>query len=227
MIPEAGFFNTQVDEKYIALKQEIKQITKHKDYLNEQEFIDLCCKDHVSIIEKKQRELAIDFLDKIGIASYFNKIKTSDYFVLDPNWVTTGLYKILTSKQVANQKGKVNIDELDYILNKEDNKAKDYHPFSKKIFTYKLKTEYNFILQILFRYKLAFKLNDNEFIIPSLLNANPKDNIHDTFEAAKTLNFIYEYDKYAKKYHFRIFSGMSSSKDFERLLAYWRLTKKK
>ena len=61
---------------------------------------------------KKERDIAIDLLDKIGIALNFPNIQSLKYYVLDPNWITTGLYRIITSKQVSQNNGKIHKNKL-------------------------------------------------------------------------------------------------------------------
>ncbi len=194
IIPESGYFDSEVDVRVIKLKDLIKEETKKGNYISEKTFIDLCNCNEVNLRNQELRRFAIDFLDKIGIVSYFDKIKTSEYYVLDPNWVTTGLYRILTSKSAANRNGRIAISDLEYILNNETTKTKKYHPFTEKVFKYEFANERSFIVEILCRYKLAFKLNDDEFIITSLLNANPDNTILEMFYNSDTLDFIFEYD---------------------------------
>lgn len=198
IIPEAGFLNSEVDTRYIHLKELIKKETRIHNYLNEESFNRLCEHENVKILDESSRIHAIDFFNKIGITSYFNEIKTSQYHVLDPNWITTGLYRILTSEKVAQQKGLISFDDLGTILNKEEQKVKSYHPFSKKEFKYGLKDERNFIVEVLCKNKLAFKLKNDQFIIPALLAANPEDALLSQFDSSNTLDLFFEYKSLPK-----------------------------
>jgi small GTP-binding protein len=218
IIPTSGFFKTEVDVRYIQLKELIKEQTKGSDYFNEQTFKKLC--KSAKITSKEIQKFAIDFLDKIGIASHFDKIEILDYYVLDPNWVTTGLYRIITSKKAADNDGRLRIEDLDTILNEERKKVgKEYNPFTKKDFKYDLKAERSFIAEVLFRYKLAFKFNDDEFIIPALLNANPKKELLEEFDQQKTLGFIYKYDSMPKHISSELLVELHK---YENLAVYWR-----
>jgi small GTP-binding protein len=193
VIPQAGYFNSEVDICDINLKDEILKITGEEDYLNEKEFRRLCKK--VGLQSEQTQDIAIDFLDKLGLALHFNEIDFSKFFVLDPNWITTGIYRIITSKKAAGQQGIVKQGDLNYILNKEQQKTgNSYRPFQQKEYTYTLAEERTFIKEVLLAYKLAFTIrNKKEIRISTLLKANPEDDEFTSFYKEKTLDFFYTY----------------------------------
>ncbi len=159
LIPDAGFLNSEISKMELDLKDKILELTQNENFLDERQFTRISKK--VGLLTKEARTNAIDFLDKVGLALYFSKIKMSRFYVLDPNWVTTALYRIITSKKAVEQKGMVHLLDLDYILNEEREKqGKDYHPFTNKDFKYECDDERTFLSQILVVYKLAHLTTD-------------------------------------------------------------------
>ena len=222
VIPQSGFFNSEVDIRYIRLKEKILKETQDKDYIDERTFDQICEDPDVDLRSESSKFYAIDFLDKLGIALHFPNIYTSKFYVLDPNWLTTGIYRIITSKFASQKNGKIHFNDLEYILNEEDKKlGTEYHSLTNKRFEYKYVDERKFLADVLLEYKLAFKVNDNEYIIPSLLERNPSDRVLEPFYSKDedTLDFVFDYKNLPKYIIPQILV------DFQRTLTftdYWR-----
>ncbi len=217
VIPEAGFLSSEISEEEMALKNKIVDLTQEKSFIGEDEFNKISAE--VGLVSSEARINAVDFLDKVGLVVYFSKIKIADFYVLDPNWVTSGLYRIITSKKAAEQKGIVRINDLDDILNDEKLKiGARYQLFKPKPFNYTSKNERTYLSEILIAYKLAFKKNEDEIVLPSLLKGNPSDDVFKSFEQGKILHFIYSYIKIPTNMISQIIVRLSDDK----LLNYWR-----
>ncbi|BDD10987.1 Rab family protein [Fulvitalea axinellae] len=197
LVPQAELFNTEIDERWIEIKDEFRKETtgegEKKGYLNESIALEICSdKGLDDDIEQKE---AIRFLHDLGIVLHFEAARLEDYFVLNPYWVTYGVYQILTSKKAGELKGLVPFSELKYIINKESDKATTY-----KVSNYK-KIEYGpnermFLIEILKKFKLCFELKGEEkLIIPELLEtAEPKEKTSPIREAVDKIQFVYEYE---------------------------------
>lgn len=192
IIPSSGFLNSSVDVRYLALKKKLIAETKKNDFVNQKLFLEIC--KEVGLNEKTAQHNAIEFLDELGIISHFPNIQSAIYYVLDPNWVTTGIYRIITSKLIVKNDGKLHKDDLEQILNIEKEKINDYKDIlNTKIFTYEIAAERTFLLDVLQQHQLAIKIDENNLLIPNLLKGNPKDSVFEAFKDVAILEFHYEY----------------------------------
>lgn len=192
-IPNAELFHTEIDERWIDIKEQLQRETKNEHFLNEKRFRSIC-RAH-DLFEKQHQANAINFLNDLGLVLHFQNVNLSEYFVLDPYWITYGVYQILTSKFAGEVKGKVPMEKLEYIVNEEQDKEKVYRPSDYKKITYS-NNERRFLVDILNEFKLCFYLdNRNYFILPDLLDTQEPTNL--TFpirESKESIRFVYKYE---------------------------------
>ncbi|HYH83846.1 MAG TPA: COR domain-containing protein [Pyrinomonadaceae bacterium] len=125
-----------------------------------------------------QESLAF-YLHSLGIAlNYRDDPRLKDTHVLNPHWVTSGIYKILNANRLEKQKGEISLDDLPAILD-----ARDY-PVEM----------HDFLLELMKKFELCFLLSDKEgvYLIPELLDKQQPLDANE-FDAAECLNFQYHY----------------------------------
>ncbi|WP_417915304.1 COR domain-containing protein [Candidatus Electronema sp. JM] len=64
-----------------------------------------CCHE-AGIDDEQSREVLVEFLHDLGVAVHFKDFQLNTFSVLDPKWVTHGVY----AKQVADSKGVLHVD---------------------------------------------------------------------------------------------------------------------
>jgi internalin A len=192
IIPEAEFLNTSIDERWFELKNILQKETKSKHFLSEERFIEIC--NNCKLTKKTEQKNAITFLHDLGIVLHFDKVEQYDYFVLDPYWITYGVYQILTSSYAGKEKGVVRMDKLEFIINEEEDKKERYRPANYRKITY-TNQQSRFLVEILNEFKLCFCLPDHsQFIIPDLLSTNEPHTITEPIrKAGDSIHFVYEY----------------------------------
>ena len=196
LIPTAELFQTEIDEKWIRLKDKLIEKLQEKDkpdYLSEKQFKDIC--NEVNLTKKDGQKNAINFLHDLGLVLHFDDLNLSEYYVLDPYWITYGAYQILTSKYAGNEKGIVSTNKLNFIVNEEEDKKESYQSANYKKITYS-PNESRFLIDILHEFKLCFRvLKGNHFIIPDLLDTSEPLNITNPIRNSDNhIQFVYEYD---------------------------------
>jgi len=125
-----------------------------------------------------QKRLAT-YLHRLGIAlNYRDHARLQDTHVLNPHWVTDGIYKIINSRRLEEQKGLIRLADLSDILDARKYPP-DMHPF---------------ILELMKKFELCFGFPDDEsqFLIPQLLDVQEPDETA-AFDPARCLNFQYHY----------------------------------
>ena len=160
---------------WFKIKEEISKIDEN--YLSFEQFKEFCKKHGEP--EDNAHELLAGYLHQLGIAlNYKDDPRLSDKHVLNPHWLTNGIYKILNSKLLDEQKGEITADDLPKILDKKNYPA----------------NMHCFLLDLLKRFELCFNFPDgqNHFLIPELLDKQePKE--AKSFIAEECLNFQYHY----------------------------------
>ncbi|HZI18624.1 MAG TPA: COR domain-containing protein [Pyrinomonadaceae bacterium] len=125
-----------------------------------------------------QKALAT-YLHRLGIAlNYREDPRLQDTHVLNPHWVTDGIYKIINSKRLEQQKGDIRLDDLSDILD-----ARRYPP-----------AMHPFVLDLMKKFELCFSFPGDEgrFLVPQLLDVQEPEETAQ-FDPARCLNFQYHY----------------------------------
>jgi internalin A len=153
---------------------EVKEILERlgADYLPFNEYEGLCVKHGVSTA--RARELLIGFLHDLGTVLCFrDDPRLRDTNILNPEWVTGGVYRILNSNRAAVQKGLLRWPDLDAIL--ESGK----YPADKR----------GFIVEMMKKFELCYE-SDGIFLVPDLLTKEEPD----TGSWDDALHFVVKYD---------------------------------
>lgn len=137
------------------------------------------CTDN-GVIESDAQEALADSLHDLGLMLSYRKEETlRDFGILNPQWVTKGIYEILNSRELRDAGGKFTVKAFDGIL-----PAKKYprqlHPY---------------LLALMRKFKLCHPLDDRgeKHLIPELLTKE-EPNLEAEFPPKECLGFIYRYD---------------------------------
>ena len=148
-----------------------------EDYLTYEYYRQVCRESGEGDL-KRQDQLST-FLHRLGIAlNYKDDPRLRDTHVLNPRWVTEGIYKILNSAALAAQKGELLVGDLCHILD-----PSQYPP-----------ERHGFLLELMRKFELCFPFPEDEFryLIPERLDIQqPPES--DEFSKEECLNFQYHY----------------------------------
>jgi len=125
-----------------------------------------------------QEQLA-DYLHSLGIAlNYREDPRLRDTHVLNPHWVTEGIYAILNSRLVAERNGEVTVSDLAAILDHSQ-----YPP-----------ERHAFLLDLMRRFELCFPYSDepDKYLVADLLPKQQPDEVV-AFPTEGSLRFEYRY----------------------------------
>jgi len=125
------------------------------------------------------QERLAHYLHILGIAlNYKDDPRLQDTHVLNPHWVTNGIYKILNSDAVASTRGELRLDDLASILDLADY-PRQKHPF---------------LIDLMRKFDLCFEFPDalDRFLIPELLSKEEPDEIT-SMDGEDYLRFEYHY----------------------------------
>ncbi len=151
--------------------------SKRKNYLSFEEYR-VVCREHGEEDRKAQESLA-GYLHTLGIAlNYKDDPRLQDTHVLNPHWVTNGIYKILNAERLEKQKGLIGLQDLAAILDETE------YP----------RAMHRFIFDLMKKFDLCFSFpdDDSRYLIPELLDKQQPEEA-EKFRPAECLNFQYHY----------------------------------
>src|SRR5579883_3406514 len=160
---------------WVAIKQRLTDM--RENYISFEQFRHVCQQDGETN-HSAQDSLAIH-LHSLGIAlNYKDDPRLRDTHVLNPHWVTRGIYQMLNAPTLADAKGDLAIGCLTQLL---DQTA--YPP-----------ERHGFLLELMRKFELCVRFPEEEgrYLIPDLLDKQ-QPTIAEAFHPAECLNFRYEY----------------------------------
>lgn len=164
----------ELPNSWFAVKEQLEKMKEN--YITFQQYARLCEAEKISD-DISQRTL-LKFLHDLGIILNFrDDPRLQETNILNPKWVTKGVYKILNSNELFQNKGVLERDMLDRILDSRD------YPKDKGLL----------IIDMMCRFELCFEfegLRNKRFLVPDLL---AKEELY-TGEWEDTLAFEYHYN---------------------------------
>lgn len=163
--------------EWFQIKEKLSEM--REPYISFQEYRSIC----ESKNEKDcgaQETLAV-FLNALGIALNFRQdARLRDETVLNPHWITKGVYQIITSPALSKLKGELRINSLKEILPYDE-----YPPHM-----------HLFLIELMRKFELCFPYHDDElshrYLVPELLGKKqPK--LKEPFSPENCSNFRYNY----------------------------------
>ncbi len=159
---------------WFEVKQQLEAMTE--DFITYSSYIGICYKNNIS--EEQNQDQLIDLLHRLGLVLNFREHPIlKDTKVLKPNWVTEGIYALLSDENLKTKnKGIFISDDLPFILNQKR------YPTER----------HKYLIGLMKEFELCFELDCKppQFLIPGLL---PKDQPDETELHGETLEFQYHY----------------------------------
>ncbi|MEL6438099.1 MAG: COR domain-containing protein [Cyanobacteria bacterium J06621_8] len=171
-ISQLEHINDTLPLPWFKIKSELEKIDK--DYIPYDDYESLCEQEGVD--REDNQRILIRLLNDLGIVLNFqDDPRLEDTHVLNPEWVTNGVYKILNDRNlIVDDRGILKMPTIKRILDKKR------YPVRKHLF----------IIAMMRKFELCFDLeSDKQFLIPDIL---PKEEPY-TGEWDNTLAFEYHY----------------------------------
>lgn len=158
---------------WFAVKTQLEKL--NKDYIRYSDYVRICQKNEVD--DEISQQTLIGFLHDLGIVLHFQDDPRLEALgILNPQWVTNGVYKILNSNSLFQSKGVLTLDILNNILDLPE------YPRDKRFF----------IIDMMRKFELCYDIEpDRNFLIPDTL---PKDEPDLSGWRGDALAFQYHYD---------------------------------
>ena len=177
-VTELEHLKTEMPLAWFKVKDQLEAAAKAKDYLGYDTYLELCAAEGVD--DETSQETLISFLHDLGVVLNFRDdqyTNLSETHILNPEWVTNGVYKIINDRDLFAAGGMLDWPALRKILTKPK---------------YPRDTQRNFIIEMMRKFELCFSFTTNgthQILIPDLL---PKAEPY-TGEWDDSLVFEYHY----------------------------------
>jgi hypothetical protein len=170
-------------EQFKVLKS-IEQNAAQDDFLNERRFGEICQANGIVTEGPGGRGSLLDIFDKLGIVMHFEKLPFLTDYLLNPRWLTYGVYTIMYSEEAKAAKGRLSEAGLVSILRKAN------PPISNSRVLRYPADRCNVIASAMVAFRVAYRLGTGEFVIPALLAPEQPD--HD-FKLDGALAFRFDF----------------------------------
>ncbi|HEY5729424.1 MAG TPA: COR domain-containing protein, partial [Anaerolineales bacterium] len=161
-------------ETWFTVKSKLEELGRDKNFITQDKYLNLCGANDVG--DETSQHTLIGFLHDLGVVLHFQDDPRLEALgILNPQWVTNGVYKILNSHELFQNRGTLTLPILNKTLNPPE------YPSNKRLF----------IVDMMKKFELCYDIEpDKSFLIPDLL---PKDEPF-TGEWAGALAFQYHYN---------------------------------
>ncbi|MCI5166431.1 MAG: hypothetical protein D3903_10105 [Candidatus Electrothrix sp. GM3_4] len=188
-VPATPLYGMEISKSWLAIRNKLEQATEAQNYINQEQFITICQQHGVE--EEISRMTLLKLLNDLGTVLFFENLPLTDIYVLDPHWVTVGVYKIINSEKTKD--GILRETDLEFILNEEKIRCDEYDPAKEKKFTY-TRSELRYLVEIMQEFKLCYLYCATEhlYILPNQLPKEPEQ--EPELQGKNLLRFVIEYD---------------------------------
>jgi len=143
-------------QTWFTVKTNLEALGREQNFISYDAYLALC--EKYSIHDQLNQRTLIGFLHDLGVVLHFQDDPRLEVLgILNPQWVTNGVYKILNSHALFQNKGVLTVALLDEILDTPE------YPRGKRLF----------IVDMMRKFELCYEIEPNQtFLVPDLL---PKD----------------------------------------------------
>jgi len=165
---------------WFNVKKRLENMRKEmkKDFISYEEYQAICLEEKID--DEESQTTLVEFLNDLGVVLHFKDVKLKATYVVNPEWVTRAVYKIINSPEIATAKGILKLNCLENILRKGSHEDRNY-PMEK----------YWFIIELMQKFELCYMIDEESILIPDLLEVQQP--VFD-FDFNGALKFQVDYD---------------------------------
>ncbi len=160
-IDRADTRRTPFPKHWLAVKEHFSNM--EADYIESAEYRRVC--EANGVTRQFSQDVLLQFLHDLGVVINFRNLKNFDTQILNPLWLTNGVYRIINSEIVANAGGLLHEDDFDKVINDPRYKKEN---MSDRVFEYP-KGKLQYIVRVMQEFELCFQLDPRTYVVPQLL----------------------------------------------------------
>lgn len=160
--------------EWLAIKRRLKEM--HADYIPVERYLEICGEENLN--DDHLQGSLLDMLHVLGTVIRF----PGDTQVLNPRWVTQGVYALLTAPELVKAQGQFDLKDVGKILARLPDATQHYPPHTHPR-----------LIELMKHFELCFEFTDRagHYLIPRHLHDNELDI---PWDDATALKFQYQYE---------------------------------
>lgn len=163
--------NTVWPNKWFNVKDYLEEMKE--DFISYDKYEEICLKENIT--DNETQHSLVGLLHDLGVIMHFEDPSLKEMNIINPEWATSAVYDIITSRVLSNQKGILYNSQLNEILDK------DRFP----------KRRHDFIIELMKKFELCFSLGEDKILIPDLLAVEEPEF---EFNYQSAFKFLIQYD---------------------------------
>jgi len=160
-IDRADTRRTPFPKHWLAVKEHFSNM--QADYIESAEYRAVCAEK--GLTRAFSQDVLLQFLHDLGVVINFRSLKNFDTQILNPLWLTNGVYRIINSEIVAKAGGLLREQDFDAVINDPRYSAGNT---SERVFQYPV-NKLLYIVRVMQEFELCFPLDTYSYIVPQLL----------------------------------------------------------
>ncbi|WP_028667519.1 COR domain-containing protein [Runella zeae] len=171
-----------VPQNYFEVKNYLEsRFFKDEPYITYERYEAICREKN---LEKESDESLLMILDRLGTVRYFDKLSLNHLQILNPEWLSDGVYRILTSEYTHQRNGVISEKDFNRILYKTD-----AHTFQYP------KQHYGYLIEMIRRFYLGYVNPDtHEIFIPQAFQSDYPIGFQPEDFKKEALHFFFRYE---------------------------------
>ena len=197
-----GVAQVKFAKSHFAVLKDLRALSTKEQFLPKESFEKLCSQYGVAKDEALNRDWLLDILDKLGVIIHFPQIKWLNEYILNPRWLTYGVYNVLYSEEGKNKAGHLTEEDVENILQDqvvEDNEGNQLRYPPEKV---------PLIIEAMSvgQFNICYRLSGEEkmLIFPDLLLSDRPKDLH--FDRDSALRFDFDFEGFLPRHLMTMFT---------------------
>ncbi|RWX47043.1 Ras of Complex, Roc, domain of DAPkinase [Candidatus Electrothrix aarhusensis] len=119
-IEKLGVHQIRFSKAHLAVLDELTSLSGTESFLPKNDWLNLCADKGLAEHGDLNQAWLLDLFDKLGVIVHFPKLAALDSYILNPRWLTYGVYTLLYSKEAKEKKGRLQESEIIRILSEAE-----------------------------------------------------------------------------------------------------------
>jgi GTPase SAR1 family protein len=188
---------TQNSERFtraqLNVLEQIRKAAESDDFLDHDRFGAICAGAGIPEEGPASRTSLLDLFDKLGIVMHFPHLPYLSEYVLNPQWLTYGVYTIMYSDRAKDRKGRIRAQDVVQVF--KESLFKDAQNRGVRYPPERCRTIVD--AMVAFRIAYRFAYDPDGLVIPALLEPNqPQHN----FDPAGALMFRFDFQGFLPRH---------------------------